>query len=96
MKHPAPRGSFLKRILFKMPLMISCEEVEGFILSYLDGDLSPSEKRRFEFHLRVCRECRDYLAAYQRTLELTKAGLAAEEKPELPEDLVRAIIASRD
>lgn len=96
MSHPARRGSVLKRFLFKMPFMISCEEVESFILAYLEGELSPSEKRRFELHLKVCRECRDYLAAYKRTLELTKAGMAAEEKPDLPEDLVRAIIASRD
>ena len=96
MTRATTRPSMLKRWLFKMPLMISCEEVEEFILTYLDGELPPRQKRIFEWHLKLCRECRDYLKAYQRSLELGKAALTREDLPSLPEDLVKAIMASRE
>ena len=85
----------LKRWMLKLPLMITCDEVEEFILSYLEEELSRRQKRTFEWHLRLCRECRDYLRAYQRSLELGKAALAEEPLPPLPDDFVKAILASR-
>ena len=81
--------------MFKMSLIISCEEAEEFILAYLEGELSPKQKRTFEWHLKLCRECRDYLKAYQRSLELGKAAMTGERLPPLPDDLVKAIVASR-
>ena len=95
MTRSTPQPSKLKQWLFKMPLMISCEEVEEFILDYLEGKLPSRQKRIFEWHLKLCRECRDYLKAYQRSLELSKAALAGEALPPLPEDLVEAILESR-
>ena len=79
-----------------MPFFISCEEVENFILAYLDNNLSPGTKFKFEFHLKFCKECRDYLVAYRRTIKLSRAALEAEELPPLPEDLVKAIMEARD
>ncbi len=81
--------------MFKMSVMISCEEAEEFILAYLEGELAPRQKRAFEWHLKLCRECRDYLKAYQRSLQLGKAALTEEMLPPLPDDLVKAIMASR-
>jgi len=86
-------------MLRSMHGMITCREFEEFVLSYLDGELPARQARIFEWHLRICRECREYLAAYRRTIELGEAvlGPAHEAVPEdVPEDLVRAILDSRE
>ncbi len=86
-------------VMFKLPLMITCEAFEDFILAYLEGALTPRQKFVFELHLKVCRECRDYLSAYGRALELAKQAGAddATALPEnVPEDLVKAILDARD
>ncbi len=86
-------------MLRSMHGMITCREFEEFVLSSLDGELPARQARIFEWHLRICRECREYLAAYRRTIELGEAvlGPAHEAVPEdLPEDLVRAVLDSRE
>jgi len=82
-------------VMFKLPMMISCSEFEDFILAYLDDDLPPSKKFLFESHLKLCRECRAYLKAYRASVSLTEAQkeISAED---VPEDLVKAILAARD
>ncbi len=86
-------------MLRSMHGMITCREFEEFVLSYLDGELPARQARIFEWHLRICRECREYLAAYRRTIEIGKAvlGPAHGAVPEdVPEDLVRAVLDSRE
>ncbi len=86
-------------MLRSMHGMITCREFEEFVLSYLDGELPTRQARIFEWHLRICRECREYLAAYKRTIELGQAvlGPAHEAVPDdVPEDLVRAVLDSRE
>ena len=88
------KGMMLRR----MPLMITCEEFESFILAYLEDELPGRQRRVFEFHLKICRECRDYLAAYRRTVELGKAAFAESAAPlpeSVPEDLVKAVLEAR-
>lgn len=84
--------------MFKLPMMISCVEFEEFILAYLDGELSSTQRRIFEFHMAVCRECREYLAAYKATMTITRDAIDAETTEMLanvPEDLVSAVLAAR-
>ena len=88
----------LKGIMFKLPMMITCIEFEEFILAYLDGELNNAKRRTFELHLAVCRECRDYLAAYKAAMTVTRDTLDAETTEILasvPEDLVAAVLASK-
>ena len=97
----SPKKSLKKRIhgaMFKLPLMITCNEFESFILAHLDGDLPKRQKLVFEFHLKMCRECREYLQAYRATIDLTRDAHEAELKKltdQVPEDLVKAILAAR-
>ena len=87
------------RMLTHTPGMITCREFESFILDYLEGELSASKSRAFNLHLMVCRECRDYLKAYERTIELSKLLREDPDKPdmnEVPEDLIKAILAVKD
>lgn len=79
--------------------MITCREFENFVLQYLDGELSRQQSAVFEWHLRMCRECREYLAAYRRTIEIGAAALGpadGELPDDVPEDLIVAILDARE
>ena len=88
----------LKGFLFRrMHGMITCEEFEAFILAYLDNELPQRQRTIFEVHIRMCRECRDYLAAYRRTTELGRAAMLPDSDAvldDVPQDLVTAILTS--
>ncbi len=86
-------------MLNHMPLMITCREFEDFILAYLEGELPGRQRFVFDLHLKVCRECRDYLAAYRRTVAVTKRAFDDDDAPvpdAVPEDLIKAVLAARD
>lgn len=88
----------IRGIMFKLPLMITCVEFEDFILAYLEDELNARQRRIFELHLAVCRECRDYLAAYRTAMTVTSDVLdtqTAETLVNVPEDLVSAVLAAR-
>ncbi len=88
------KGAMLKH----MHRMITCKEFEDFVLRYLDGELSARQRSVFELHMRLCRECREYLAAYRRTIEVGReASKSADEAlpDDVPEDLIKAILEAR-
>lgn len=77
---------------------LTCREVLDFLMAYLDGDLTPDQKREFDRHLAVCPSCVNYLDSYKRTISLGKSAFArpdAPAEPAIPEELVRAIRAAR-
>ncbi len=81
-----------------MPMMITCRQFEDFVLAYFEDELPERQKFVFELHLKICRECREYLAAYKRTIELSKQAFDDPDQavPDtVPEDLVLAILAAR-
>jgi anti-sigma factor RsiW len=87
-------GFMLKRV----HSYINCKEFEDFIVSYLDGELSERQQSVFEWHLRICPACREYLAAYQCAMEVGRAALPSsyDSVPgHVPEDLIRAILDAR-
>ena len=89
----------LQGVMFRMPLMMACRQFEDFIIAYLEGELPERQRFVFELHLKVCRECRDYLAAYRRTIEISKRAFEEPDQQvpdDVPEDLVKAILAARD
>jgi anti-sigma factor RsiW len=84
-------------MLRRMHRMITCEEFEGFILAYLDDELPQRQRTIFELHIRLCRECRDYLAAYRRTTELSRAVMLSPSDrvaDDVPQDLIEAVLKS--
>ncbi|AKS46715.1 Putative zinc-finger [Octadecabacter temperatus] len=87
----------MKGMMFRLPMMISCPQFEEFIVEYLEGGLTVHERRVFALHLKICRECREYLAAYEASMAAAKQGLASDASSvpvDIPEDLVAAITAS--
>lgn len=81
-----------------MPYMITCREMDAFIVDYLDNTLPERQRRIFDMHLRMCRDCRLYLESYKQVMSLSKAACDDPDEPvpdEVPPDLVKAIISAR-
>jgi anti-sigma factor RsiW len=80
------------------PPAITCAELDAFIVDYLDGELSVKETAVFERHLAACPHCWSFLAAYRRTIATGRQAFAAADAappPEVPDDLVAAVLAAR-
>lgn len=89
----------MKALMFRLPGMINCAEFDGFIVDYFEGGLSETELKIFERHMAVCRECREYLAAYKASMELVRGASDQADYIELldpPEDLIEAVVAARN
>ena len=77
---------------------MTCRELAEFIADYLAGALPARARTEFNRHLSLCANCRHYLAHYRTTVELGRRAfddLDREVSADVPEDLVRAILASR-
>ncbi|MDX2146567.1 MAG: zf-HC2 domain-containing protein [Planctomycetota bacterium] len=53
--------------------MLTCQDVNGFLLEYVEGTLPPEVRAAFERHLAECPRCVRYLRGYRRTIELAGA-----------------------
>lgn len=77
---------------------MTCREFADFLMDYLSGELPPETRAQFNAHLELCINCRRYLTSYEETVKLGRRAFAsddAEVPPEVPEDLVKAILAAR-
>ena len=77
---------------------MTCREFADFIMDYVAGELPPDVRNPFERHLSCCPNCERYLAQYRATVEAGRtafADLDAEVPEDVPEDLIRAILASK-
>ena len=79
--------------------MITCAELEEFVADYLDGSLPEPRRRAMEGHLDDCAVCREFVAAYQRTVQVAKKvfedeSATAKAPEKLVKKLVRAILVS--
>ncbi len=78
--------------------MITCRDFAEFVWAYLDGEVSEAQRFEFDAHMAVCPPCVAYLDTYRRTVELGKRAFRDLDAPlpeDVPEDLVRAILAAR-
>jgi anti-sigma factor RsiW len=77
---------------------VTCRECAEFLSDYLAGELSVEVRATFERHLTLCPNCETYLEQLRETII---AGQRAFEddpgapEPEIPEELIRAILAAR-
>lgn len=82
----------------KMPLILTCEQLDQFVVDYLDRKLSFWERFKFRFHILFCPKCKAFLDGYAKTVEIEKRTVSSPGRPtieEAPEDLIRAILAAR-
>lgn len=77
--------------------VLTCRELSGFLMDYLDGVLDAATRARFDAHLQICPMCVDYLANYQRAVRLGRDAFAGDDPvpADVPEELVRAVLAAR-
>jgi predicted anti-sigma-YlaC factor YlaD len=76
---------------------VTCRELDGFLADYLAGELSEEVRAAFKEHLQECPPCVDYLDAYATTVRLSReAGREEAPLPEVPEELIRVVIAARN
>jgi anti-sigma factor RsiW len=77
---------------------VTCREFASFITDYLSGELPREHRLGFERHLALCPNCVRYLAQYQETIAASRAAFADPDgalPADVPEELVRAILATR-
>lgn len=81
-----------------LPLMITCKELESFIVDYIDQSLPQVQRRKFELHLQVCSSCKAYIQDYTQSIALSQAAFDETDDDacdNMPEDLIAAILDSR-
>lgn len=80
--------------------MMTCKDVEHFLDDYLEGTLPWGVRLRFGIHVRMCPDCRPYIARYRRAIELGQRLLSQEPEgaasEAVPQDLIDAIVSSLD
>ena len=77
---------------------MTCREFIEFLWRYVDNSLPREEREVFDEHLVKCPHCVKYLQSYRETVRIGKTVFANPEDTvptEVPEDLVKAILAAR-
>jgi anti-sigma factor RsiW len=80
-------------------LAMTCREMADFLMDYLNEDLPDDVRAAFDRHLALCPNCVAYVETYRTTIELGRRAFADDEADagtEVPDELVRAILAARD
>lgn len=81
-----------------MKPLISCKELVDFLGDYYEGDLATPTRTEFDRHLAACPSCVHYVESYKATIEMSRAALCQGSSalpPDVPEELVKAILAAR-
>jgi anti-sigma factor RsiW len=75
---------------------VTCRECADFLADYVAGDLPSDELAIFERHLKACANCEEYMRQYRTTILAGRvACMDPDAAPDLPEELIRAILAAR-
>jgi anti-sigma factor RsiW len=75
---------------------VKCRECDEFLVDYVAGELPADVVATFELHIARCRNCRVYLEQYRATIKAGKTACdAAKEGLQIPEELIKAILAAR-
>lgn len=79
--------------------MITCREFVEFLDRYVEGELTDAERATFDEHMADCSPCVDFLDSYKQTTGLCREAFGDPEAPlscpEVPDELVRAILEAK-
>lgn len=81
--------NILRRL--RQRIMLTCEDVNHFLVEYLEGTLDEDMRERFEKHIARCEMCQRYLDQYQTTIGLVKES--DEAPPDPPDELREKTLA---
>jgi len=73
---------------------LTCRDVIGFLLDYLEEALDPDTLAEFERHLQDCPACRAYLRTYDRSRRLV-GEVGRVEMPQELKDRLRDLLLGR-
>lgn len=79
--------SLLSGLLPFRPRAVPCQRVVEMVTDYLEGALSPADRRRLEYHLAGCEHCSEYLAQIRETIRLAGRLTPEDLTPEMRTDL---------
>lgn len=82
-----------------METKLSCREFVEFLADYVAGQLSAASLARFNVHLARCTSCASYTRTYREAIRLGQDALRCPDErvpDDVPEDLLRAILAARE
>jgi anti-sigma factor RsiW len=80
------------------PAALTCREFVDLLYDYLLGGLGAERTAAMNAHLAVCPSCVAYLKSYEASIRMGRLALGPSEGPvpaEVPEALVRAVLAAR-
>jgi anti-sigma factor ChrR (cupin superfamily) len=63
--------------------MRTCKEITDLVTRYAEGDLSLTDRFRFQMHVGMCRSCRRYV----RQVKVVAGALGLLSPPKLPHDV---------
>jgi anti-sigma factor RsiW len=73
-----------------------CQQVVELVSDYLEGNLSRSDRRRFEAHIRHCPNCTNYLEQMRATIRATGALHTDDLSPEVQREFTELFHRWRD
>jgi len=86
-------------IMRYMPMMVTCEEANRFIDDYLSGELPRRQRLVFDWHIRLCSGCSEYLQRYRSTIDLCRENFYGEQREDdedaVPEQILKGIVAAK-
>jgi anti-sigma factor RsiW len=80
--------------IFTRPL--PCQELVELVTAYFDGDLSRTDRRRFERHIAGCDHCTAYVEQMRLVIEATGSLTEDDLEPAAREELVEAFRGWKD
>ncbi len=69
---------------------LTCREMVQLVTAYLEDELSPRDRRRFERHLRSCDGCPTYVEQMRETIRLAGALREEDLQPRVRDELLAA------
>lgn len=78
--------------------MLTCKEFDDFMIDYLDGGLPAWQKYMCWLHVKMCRECAEFVRQYRRTVALEQIAYDSADDPVpdwVPEELIQAALTRR-
>ena len=73
---------------------MNCRDLSQFLQDYFAGELSQPVASEFAGHLDGCDNCTVFVEQYRLTIAAGRTVLIEDERCEVPEDLINAIVAS--
>lgn len=87
------RKRMISLVMHRFPGQMSCRAFGDFLSAYLDDEMTPRERRRFEFHLAACPRCLTHLEEFRVAMILARSS-GSQQMPDMPQELISAITAA--